>query len=193
MTLLAKIHIAKKDLGLEDDDYRTMLSRVVGTNTAKGLSDNQCLRVLEEFARLGWKPKVVQGGKRQGQKSTTAASFPSAKKARALWISLWQLGAVRNRSEIALSEFAKRQLKCDHFAWADQGQVYKLIEALKAMAGRNGWRIKTGQSQIEILRGLVRAQCVKLNCQFPQGFNIADAATLQAIAWQLGNEIQGMR
>ena len=46
---------------------------------------------------------------------------------------------MRNRSESALEAFAARQLHVDRLQWADQAQVYKLIEALKAMAERAGW------------------------------------------------------
>lgn len=56
-----------------------------------------------------------------------------------MWISLHQLGVVRNAEETALEAFAARQLHVERLQWADQGQVYKLIEALKAMAERAGW------------------------------------------------------
>src|SRR3546814_16890334 len=49
------------------------------------------------------------------------------------------LGVVRDPSESALEAFAARQLNVEQLQWADQGRVYKLIEALKAMAERAGW------------------------------------------------------
>jgi hypothetical protein len=80
---------------------------------------------------LGYKPLPKNGQRR--------ANHPMARKARALWISLHQLGVVKNPSEQALEGFAKRQLKCENLVWANQGHAYKLIEALKVMAKRNGW------------------------------------------------------
>ncbi|CAL4866705.1 hypothetical protein MMA231_00949 [Asticcacaulis sp. MM231] len=138
---IAKIHIAKKETGIHEDDYRSLLMRLTGQNTAKGLSDAQAGRVLEEFkTHLGWKPKLVQGGRKAtAARKVSAANHPSARKARALWISLYQLGAITDSSEKALEAFARRQLGCDRMAWADQQQMFKLIEALKAMAERNGW------------------------------------------------------
>ena len=56
-----------------------------------------------------------------------------------MWISLWYLGAVANSSENALEAFAKRQLGTDRLQWADQTQMFKVIEALKAMGLREGW------------------------------------------------------
>jgi hypothetical protein len=62
-----------------------------------------------------------------------------ALKARAMWISLHQLGAIDNPSEQALEAFAKRQLGVEKLQWANQQLGFKLIEALKAIAERHGW------------------------------------------------------
>ena len=60
---LSKIHIAKKDLGLDDETYRALLVRVAGVRSAKDLNPRQTGAVLAEFARLGWEPTQV---KKQG-------------------------------------------------------------------------------------------------------------------------------
>ena len=67
------------------------------------------------------------------------AEHAVARKARALWISLFALGAIDNPSERALEHFAKRQLGVDRLQWADQSKGNRLIEALKAIAEREGW------------------------------------------------------
>lgn len=137
---LAKIHIARKETGIHEDDYRSMLVRLTGQDTAKGLTESQIGRVLEEFKSKGWKPTVVKGGRKgAAARKTAAAISPAATKARALWISLHQLGSVRDPSEKALEAFARRQLRCTRLVWADQQLMYRLIEALKAMAERAGW------------------------------------------------------
>ena len=56
-----------------------------------------------------------------------------------MWISLAMLGAIRQPSEAALEAFARRQMGCERFQWAAQDQVYKVIEALKSFANREGW------------------------------------------------------
>ncbi|ESQ78489.1 regulatory protein GemA [Asticcacaulis sp. YBE204] len=139
---LQTLQIAKRQIGLHDDDYRGILERTVGVRSSKGLTDAQIGKVLDVLKREhGWTPTVIQGGKKAGSKGKArpVAEHPTAKKARALWISLWQLGVVRDRSEKALEAFAKKQLKVETMIWADQQQMYKLIEALKAMAERAGW------------------------------------------------------
>lgn len=134
--MIAKIHIAKKDLDFDDGDYRALLERVTGKVSTTAMSDKQLDQVLGELARLGWKPSVKAGGK---PRPVRAADHPGAKKARAMLISLGLLGVIRNTSEAALEAFARRQMGDKPLQWADQSQVYKLIEALKAIAERNGW------------------------------------------------------
>lgn len=53
---LSKIHIAKQQLGLDDDTYRDLLGRVCGVRSAKELTSKQASRVLREFERLGFQP-----------------------------------------------------------------------------------------------------------------------------------------
>lgn len=135
--MIAKIQIAKKQLGFDDGDYRAVLERITGKTSTTVMTEAELGLVLDEFARLGWKPAPGKG------KSSRRADHPAAKKARALWISLGLLGAIRNSSEAALESFAKRQLKGVRLQWADQQHVYKLIEALKSMAERHDWSQST--------------------------------------------------
>lgn len=127
--MLGKVHIAKKQLGIDDDDYRQIVLDNTGKMSLGDCSDRQIATVLDVLKRKGF---VALPSKK-------AASHPMARKARALWISLYHLGAVHNRSDEALEAFAKRQLKCDRLAWANQREAFKLIEALKNMAVRAGW------------------------------------------------------
>ena len=131
-SMLGKIHIAKKQLAMDEDDYRQLLFEVTGHGSAADCSDGQLSRVIERLKEKGFKPLPKAGRK--------AATHPMARKARALWISLHHLCVVQNPSEQALEAFAHRQLKCEKLSWANQRDANKLIEALKAMAVRNGWR-----------------------------------------------------
>lgn len=128
-SMIAKIQIARKQLAMVEDDYRQALIEQTGHMSLTKCSDAQLARVLEFMKSKGF----------SSSPSGKAASHPMARKARALWISLYQLGAVHNPSEQALEAFAKRQLGCEKMRWANQRDSYKLIEALKAMAERAGW------------------------------------------------------
>jgi len=133
--MIAKIHVAKKEMALGDDDYRAMLIRVTGRMSSADCSFDELRAMIEAMKAQGFKPRPST---RHGGKGG-AADHPTARKARAMWLSLYHLGAIDNPSEQALEAFARRQLKVERLQWANQALAYKLIEALKAIAQRNGW------------------------------------------------------
>lgn len=162
--MLAKVHIAKKQLGLAEDDYRAVLNRVAGRMSAGECSAEELEKLLAEFAAKGFTAKARQGS---GAGAPRPADHPSAKKARALWISLHHLGAIADPSEKALEAFARRQLKVQRLQWADQALAYKLIEALKAIGERHGWAqgiegIPANATVLVLKRRLVKAIQAKL-------------------------------
>ncbi len=135
--MIAKIKIAQKALDFDDGDYRALLNRVTGKTSCTAMTAGELGQVLDEFKRLGWEPVSTPSTVRPGK--PRPADHPAAKKARAMWISLSLLGVIRQPSEAALEAFARRQMGVDRFQWADQSQVYKVIEALKGIANSNGW------------------------------------------------------
>lgn len=197
-SLIGKIKLAQKSLQMDDDDYRQMLLRVTTTQTSTTkCSVAQLTRVVEEMKRLGF---VATPRKPTARR---AADHPTALKARALWISLHHLGAVQNPTEPALEAFARRQLKCDALQWADGGQMFKLIEALKAMAEREGWsQDAAGIAPARVVPVLKLRLCEvilgKLQAMeiAPHGWNVETAAArlcgirpegAGAMFWQVGD------
>ena len=55
--MIAKIKIAQKELGMDDDTYRTVLMRAAGRNSCTQMSDGQLEAVLREMQRLGFAPR----------------------------------------------------------------------------------------------------------------------------------------
>lgn len=130
---LAKIHIAKKDLGLTDDAYRDVLRNVCGKDSAAKLTDNQATRVLRYFEARGWKPKA--------QRSLPGMGIPrdgQSKKIQALWITMHKAGKVRNSSDKAMLSMVKRVTGVDRLEWCSDAQKSAVIEALKDWAKREG-------------------------------------------------------
>ncbi|HUO23678.1 MAG TPA: regulatory protein GemA [Caulobacteraceae bacterium] len=201
--MLGKVHIARKELGLDEATYRAVLLRITGQQSASLCSMGQLATVLKEFGAKGWKPAVFVNPDKQTEPATgkqtdprptapKAASTPMAKKARAMWISLHQLGVVRDPSDRALESFGRRQLRVDKLEWADAGQSYKLIEALKAMAERAGWSqiVPAGDRQLPTLRrNLVAAMCAKLG----RPDISKSCADLDATIHQLAAEIRALQ
>ncbi|MDZ4133973.1 MAG: regulatory protein GemA [Paracoccaceae bacterium] len=93
--MLAKIHLAKKQLALAEDDYRQILIDETGRRSAGDCTEAELERALKRLQSLGFKPLPKSGAPRPAQ-------HPVARKARALWISLYHLGAVRSPDEKAL-------------------------------------------------------------------------------------------
>lgn len=139
---LAKIHIAKKALGLDDDTYRAMIRRVSGNavSSAKDLDDAGRGRLLREFKAAGWTP--TPGTKAQAKR---LASDPQSRKLRALWIALHQDGIVTDPSEGALITFCERRTGVARLEWLTAAQASTLIEALKSWHSRVQQRQETAQ------------------------------------------------
>jgi phage gp16-like protein len=55
--MLAKVHLAKRDLALSDADYRHVLSVQFGTDSAAKLNDKELHRLLDHFRSKGWPPR----------------------------------------------------------------------------------------------------------------------------------------
>lgn len=129
---LAAIHVAKKQLDLDDDDYRAMLRSEGGVASARDLDDAGARRVMTWFDNHGFKRTSTAKG-------TAADRRPIVKKAIAIWISLYQLDEVSNRSNKALDAFAKNFTGKETLHFATNGEAGKVVEALKAWAERAGW------------------------------------------------------
>jgi phage gp16-like protein len=54
---LAKIHIAKKQLGMDDETYRAALKKIVGVTSAAKLTAGGRERVIEYFKQCGFKTR----------------------------------------------------------------------------------------------------------------------------------------
>lgn len=126
---LAVLHIAKKNLGLDDDTYRAKLTNITGKSSAKDMTEVERQKVLTVFRNEGFEPtskpskKLLQG--------------KYAKKLQALWIAGYNLGVVRDRRDAALLAFVKRQTGIDHtrfLHYADDARA--AVEALKGWLRR---------------------------------------------------------
>lgn len=139
--LIRLIHVAKRDLLMDDDSYRAVLAKVAKKTSAADLTIPELERTLEHFKRCGFKvrSKSKPAGSSQPAKakpSRPLAHDPEAKKIRALWLLLYQLGAVRNASEEALAAYVKRIAKVDALQWINGEQAEMLIESMKKWAMR---------------------------------------------------------
>lgn len=135
--LIAKVHIAKKELGLDDDTYRAVLERVTGHTSSAKCSDAQLADVLAHFKAEGFKPRsTARSTRAKPAGDRPLADSPHAGKIRALWITLYELGVIADSSETALAGFVRRQAKVEALQWLSPDQAPRVIEALKRWATR---------------------------------------------------------
>ena len=183
--MLAKIQIARKDLAMDEDDYRQIVFDKTGRTSLKEASEANLHAVLEVMKAKGFKPL---GTARRG----SAAEHPMARKARALWISLHQLGVVHNPAEEALEAFAKRQIGCDKLVWARQSDAYRLIEALKAMGMRSGWAMHNRATQKPLdPKGLQISLCDAILAKLKAARHVPDAWGLHDAGFLLCGILNG--
>jgi len=177
--MIAKINIARQQLAMDEDEYRQGLLDQTGHLSLRECSDRELDRMLDWLKRKGFRP--LPGKK--------AADHPMARKARALWISLYHLGAVHNPAEQALEAFAQRQLKCERLNWARQSDSYLLIEALKSMAVRHGW-IQHDRARQKPLSpvGLQISLCQAILAKLKAAGHVPADWELHDAAWKLCGE-----
>ncbi|CDZ61448.1 Mu-like prophage protein Gp16 [Neorhizobium galegae bv. orientalis] len=132
---IAAIHIAKKQLSLDDDTYRAKLMNITGKRSTKDMSEDERQRVITVLRNDGFKP--VQSARRPDGRLRLSGKY--ARKLQALWIAGWNLGIVRNREDAALQTFVTGQtgLTAERFLHHAE-DARKVIEALKKWMEREG-------------------------------------------------------
>lgn len=126
---LAKIHIAKKALGLDDDTYRALLARVAGVTSAKDLNPRQVSAVLAEFQRLGWQPPA--------KPTSRPAPNPAPDRKKLIGKIEAQL-ATAGRPWAYADAMCSRMFKVERVEWCDSDQLQRLVAALVYDARRHG-------------------------------------------------------
>ena len=124
------VHVAKKQLGLSDDEYRAVLEGATGKNSCSQMVGLEVKKAYDAFLRLGFKPGPA--------KNAAKIKNPQLSKMRAQWIELHNLGLVKDRSDAGLLKFCKRLTGVDRLEWLTPVQASKAIEGLKAMRQRAG-------------------------------------------------------
>lgn len=128
---LAKIHIAAKQLGMDDDTYRDMLWAIARVRSAKDLDEAARRRVLDHLKAVGFKPK--SGSPRPGRPHNLGSEErgPQLAKIEAMLTSAGRAWAYADG-------MAKKMFKVDRTAFCNPEQLRKIIAALVYDAQRHG-------------------------------------------------------
>lgn len=128
------VHIARKDLGLDEDTYRDVLERVTGKRSAGDITDFQLTTLIADFKKRGWvpKPKATAAGVAAPKRS----AVPQVRKVWAIWFEMCRNKVVREPTKTALRAFVKRMTGVTDPEWLSPEQCGVIIEALKAWRKR---------------------------------------------------------
>lgn len=120
--MYAKIAIARKQLGLEDDIYRELLQNKFKKNSAKDLTDNELTRLLHHFTECGAQ-FVSKKSKKRSNTSVNPHSRPD-------WIDITpsmpfysqkrQILAIWKKLGYSMSSLdtrVQREFNCYSFVW----------------------------------------------------------------------------
>lgn len=139
---LAKIHIAKKELGLSADDYTALLRAVCQVDSASKLDVAGRAKLLAHFRKIGWKPGASSGGRpatvsrpRPSRPTPSVDAAPLVRRIRAQLISLGNLpdSYADGIAHQMLGEQAPK-----YFEWCHLTDLYKISQALGVEQRRKG-------------------------------------------------------
>ncbi len=104
--VIAKIHVAKKQLGLDEETYRAVITQVT---RGKKSSCSQCNgweleNILQHFTEKGFKADK----RKTSPKTRNKPSKSPTDKIRALWIDMHRVGILADGSEAALDSWVQR-------------------------------------------------------------------------------------
>lgn len=127
---IKKIHARARELDMDDEVRRDLQQRVTGVESCRDMTVGQLDAVLREM-----------GARTSGPRAGGTPALPHARKIRALWLSLWQLGAVHDPSETALDAFVRRQTDVSSLRFLGGRDADVVIEALKDWCDREGFQV----------------------------------------------------
>lgn len=149
---MARIHIAKKDLAMDDAEYREILKAHTGKTSCSEMTLGELFKV-EHYLKntMGWKAKTRKTGNKRSSPTSREKEISKktmVDKLRALWIGMAREGLIRDGSENALEVWVQRMSArlnqgsgIQKVDWLNQSPdiCWQLIENLKQ------WRKRLGE------------------------------------------------
>ena len=114
----AMIHVAKKQTGMSEEEYRDLLSGV-GVSTSKDLNNKTFGEVMDRFKELGFKPKRS----RRNTNNLPGSKSALMKKLEAIILDMdldWSY----------VDAIAKSRFKVDRAQWLEPGPLRKLVQMM---------------------------------------------------------------
>ncbi|MFT8420957.1 MAG: regulatory protein GemA [Gluconacetobacter sp.] len=123
------VQVARKRLGLDEEAYRLVLARAAGVARTGELSDEGFRRLMDEFARLGFRSDSNRRnfGDRPG--FATAGQVAAIRRQ-------WCLYSEGTGTEAQLGKWLERTFKVSALRFLPEDEARKALLALKQMVAR---------------------------------------------------------
>lgn len=122
--LISAVHATASRIGIADEDRRSLQLDLTGKASLAQMNLAEIGKVLDAINK--------------GRSSARAPKSPQQAKIRALWLSVYYLGAVAHKSDAALNAFISNRFGVSSLRFVDHIAGPKIIEGLKDMAIRAG-------------------------------------------------------
>lgn len=129
---LAKIHVAKKQLNMSDDDYRAMLWTQGRVNSSKDLDHAGRASVLDYLKAMGFKAVSKPDTKRRVRPVPSADKLQLVRRIRAQLISL------DRKPDTYADGIAKQMFGVDLYEWCNHDQLHAITAALAVQQRKQG-------------------------------------------------------
>ena len=123
--LIQLIHVAKKDVGLSDEDYRAVLESTAKKSSCSEMTLFELDQVLKAMRKLGFRVKKLETKESELGWNTSKEQMDYIK-------GMWELVA-RNKTDRALYQFIKRITGASHPRFMNAEGAQKVILALRKM------------------------------------------------------------
>jgi hypothetical protein len=139
---LAKVHIAKKQLCLDDDDYRDILERITGHRSSRAVAPDQLQALQREFRRLGWDGYLLRRDEVPPLKYTDCDNRPGRpngaqlRMLEAMFVNT--KGFADTSPDEAFRRFLEKRFSVSHARMLDDRKFESALTAVKRLQGERG-------------------------------------------------------
>ncbi|SQI34974.1 Mu-like prophage protein gp16 [Leminorella richardii] len=152
--LIRLIHVAKTQLGMDDETYRAKLDALTGKTSCSQMSLDQLNAVYQSFKDAGFKRQFKKkGGARVTPNAKGQSKAPEIPKIRAIWCVMAEQGFVKSASETSLNGFVKRMTASlnngagvAEVGWLNSRLACQVLETLK------GWHLREMKKALKARR-----------------------------------------
>ncbi len=127
----ALLHVAKNQLGLDDDIYREILRQEAGVVSAKELSPIGFDRVMRRFMKLGFRRKVKPKARQSSNNNMSHNGLATKREVWKVRQLETELGWADNPKR--LRGFLKKYAGIERLEWLPHSKAWRVIEALKSL------------------------------------------------------------